>query len=285
MMQNSSVEDTNFGSIYSIRIGDKLLDLSIPVVMGILNATPDSFYEESREKTVVGAIEKARKMISQGARIIDIGGYSTRPGADDISIEEEISRVVPIIESLRNEFPELVISIDTFRSHVAEQAILAGANIVNDVSGFEIDPTIIDVAAKYKVPYILMHARGTPETMQSMTEYENLFKDISLYFSQKINQLQAAGVSDIIIDPGFGFAKTIDQNYELLHNMEAFLLFGKPILAGLSRKSMIYKKLGITPEESLNGTIALNAIALDKGARILRVHDVKEAIELIEILK
>ena len=284
-MQNSSVEDTYFGSISSIRIGDKLLDLSIPVVMGILNATPDSFYEGSREKTTTGALDKAREMISSGARIIDVGGYSTRPGANDISIEEEVNRVVPIIQALRKEFPEIVISIDTFRSKVAEEAILAGANIINDVSGFGIDPTIINIAAKYKVPYILMHMRGTPKTMQSLTEYDNLFKDISLYFSKKIKELREAGVDDIILDPGFGFAKNIEQNYELLDNLEAFQFLGKPLLAGLSRKSMIYKKLGITPEESLNGTIALNTIALKKGAKILRVHDVKEAVELIDLLK
>lgn len=284
-MQNSSVEDTNFGSISSIRVGDKLLDLSIPVVMGILNATPDSFYEGSREGTISGAIAKAREMISEGAKIIDVGGYSTRPGADDISIEEEIGRVVPVIEAIRSEFPETVISIDTFRSEVAEQAILAGANIINDVSGFEIDPKIIEVAAKFDAPYVLMHSRGTSRTMQSMTDYDNLFMDLSLYFSKKINQLLAVGVKDIIIDPGFGFAKTIDQNYEILENLEAYQLFGKPILAGLSRKSMIYKKLGITPEESLEGTIALNKIALEKGAKILRVHDVKEAVELVQALK
>ena len=284
-MQNSSVEDTNFGSISSIRVGDKLLDLSIPVVMGIVNATPDSFYDGSREESAAGAIDKAREMISSGAKIIDIGGYSTRPGAVDISIEEEIGRVIPIIKSLRSEFPELIISIDTFRSQVAETAILAGANIINDVSGFEIDPEIMEVAAKFKVPYILMHMRGTPETMQSLTDYDNIFKDLSLYFSRKIKQLKDAGVNDIILDPGFGFAKTIDQNHHLLRNLEAFHLFEKPILAGLSRKSMIYKKLGITAEESLNGTIALNAIALEKGAKILRVHDVKEARDLIDLLK
>ena len=189
-MQNSSVEGTNFGSIGSIRFGDKLLDLSIPVVMGILNATPDSFYAGSRKQTAISAIDKAREMISSGAQLIDVGGYSSRPGADKVSIEEEIQRVSPIIEALRTEFPEVIISIDTFRSEVAEKAILAGANLINDISGFEIDPKIIDIAAKYKVPYILMHMRGNPETMQSLTEYDNLFKDISLYFSQKINQLK-----------------------------------------------------------------------------------------------
>ncbi|MDG1331012.1 MAG: dihydropteroate synthase [Crocinitomicaceae bacterium] len=285
MMQDSSVEDTYFGSISSIRIGDKLLDLSIPVVMGILNVTPDSFYAESREKSTNSAFDKAKEMINAGAMVIDVGGYSTRPGADEISIDEEVSRVVPIIQSIRGEFPGIAISIDTFRSKVAEEAILAGANIINDVSGFEIDPDIIHIAAKYKVPYVLMHMRGNPKTMQSLTEYANLFKDISFYFSSKIEKLKAAGVNDIILDPGFGFAKTIEQNHDLLRHLEAFHLFEKPILAGLSRKSMIYKKLGITPEESLNGTIALNAIALQKGAKILRVHDVKEAAQLISLLK
>lgn len=283
-MQNSSVEDTNFGSINSIRVGDKLLALSKPVVMGILNATPDSFYEGSREETTSGAIKKAEEMIAFGASIIDVGGYSTRPGADDISIEEETNRVVPIIEAIRSSFPDIAISVDTFRSQVAEAAMLAGASIINDVSGFEIDPTIIKVAAKHKAPYILMHMRGTPQTMQSMTDYENIFKDVSFYFSRKIKQLQDAGVNDIILDPGFGFAKTIEQNYELLNCMEAFQTFEKPLLAGLSRKSMIYKKLDITPAETLHGTIALNAIALSKGARILRVHDVKEATQLVDLL-
>ncbi len=285
MMQNSSVEDTNFGSISSIRIGDKLVDFSVPLVMGILNVTPDSFYEGSREISISGSIEKAKKMISEGAAILDIGGYSTRPGADDISIEEEINRVVPVITALRSSFPDILISIDTFRGEVAEKAILAGAQIINDVSGFEIDPSIVSVAARYQVPYILMHMRGTPATMQSLTEYDHLFKDISLYFSKKIDHLKRAGVKDIILDPGFGFAKTIDQNHELLRKMEGFHLFDLPILAGLSRKSMIYKKLGIKPEEALNGTIALNAIALSKGASILRVHDVKEAVELVNLLK
>jgi dihydropteroate synthase len=225
-MQNLSVEDTHFGSISSIRVGDKLLDLRIPVVMGILNTTPDSFYADSREKTIFGALDKARQMIADGAKIIDIGGYSTRPGADNISIEEEIARVVPVIESIKKEFPEIAISIDTFRSKVAEAAILAGAGIINDVSGFEIDPKIVDVAAKYQTPYILMHMRGTPQTMQSLTDYDNVFKDISLYFSEKIERLKDAGLKDIILDPGFGFAKTVEQNHELLHCGDLFGVFG-----------------------------------------------------------
>ncbi len=283
-MQNSSVEDTYFGSISSIRVGDYLLDLSIPVVMGIVNATPDSFYAGSRKQERSSALDTARQMILEGAKIVDIGGYSTRPGAAEITIDQELGRVLPIIEALRSEFPAIAISIDTFRSEVAEKAILAGANIINDVSGFEIDPKIVAVTAKYNVPYVLMHMRGTPTTMQSLTDYENIFKEISLYFSQKIAHLQTSGVHDIILDPGFGFAKTIEQNHHLLSNLDAFQLFGKPVLVGLSRKSMIYKKLGISPEESLEGTIALNTIALLKGAKILRVHDVKEAKALIDLL-
>lgn len=284
-MQNSSVEDTYFGSISSIRLGDKLMDLSTPVVMGIVNVTPDSFYAGSRKQERISALDTARQMILEGAKIVDIGGYSTRPGAAEITIDEELERVLPIIQAIRSEFPSMAISIDTFRSKVAEKAILAGANIINDVSGFEIDPKIVDIAAKHQVPYVLMHMRGTPGTMQSLTDYDNIFKEISLYFSQKIAHLQQAGVHDIILDPGFGFAKTIEQNHHLLRHLETFQLFGKPVLAGLSRKSMIYKKLGISPEESLEGTIALNTIALLKGAKILRVHDVKEAKTLIDLLK
>ena len=283
-MQNSSVEDTYFGSNGSIRFGDKLLDLSTPIVMGIVNATPDSFYEGSRVETIDAAISRAKEMVATGAQIVDIGGYSSRPNAEDITVTEELNRVWPIISELRRDLPEVIISIDTFRSEVAEKAILAGANMINDISGFEIDPKIVDVAAKFQVPYVLMHMRGTPQTMQSMTDYDNLFRDMALYFSRKIEQLKAVGLKDVILDPGFGFAKTIDQNYEILENLEAFHLFGKPILAGLSRKSMIYKKLGITPEESLEGTIALNKIALEKGAKIIRVHDVKEAVELVKSL-
>ncbi len=284
-MQNSSVEDTYFGSNGSIRFGDKLLDLSTPIVMGIVNATPDSFFEGSRVETIDAAISRAKDMVAAGAQIVDIGGYSSRPNAEDITVTEELNRVCPIITALRRDLSDVIISIDTFRSEVAEKAILAGANMINDISGFEIDPKIVDVAAKYQVPYVLMHMRGTPQTMQAMTEYDNLFREMALYFSIKIEQLKAAGLKDIILDPGFGFAKTIEQNHHILRNLEAFHTFGKPILAGLSRKSMIYKKLGITPEASLNGTIALNTIALLKGAKILRVHDVSEAKELIELLK
>jgi len=280
-MQNSNVEDTIFPSNYSIVAGDKLMDLSTPLVMGIVNVTPDSFYSGSRSESLTNILERVKLMLNDGASILDIGGYSSRPGAKDISIAEEINRIQPAIEAISREFPDAIISIDTFRSEVAEAAINNGAHIINDISGFEIDPKIADIAGKYKVPYILMHMVGTPQTMQKNVDYDNLFMDIVKYFSEKIKILESKGIHDIILDPGFGFSKTIDQNYELLDSLENFRILDRPILAGLSRKSMIYKKLGITPEESLEGTIALNKIALKKGAKILRVHDVKEAVTLI----
>jgi dihydropteroate synthase len=284
MMQNSKVEDTYFGAIGSIRVKDKLLDLSTPVVMGIVNVTPDSFYSASRPVSTGAIIERVKDLLMAGAKIIDVGGYSSRPGADDISEAEEIDRVLPIIRAINELDASILISIDTFRSRVARAALENGACMINDISGFQIDPAIVDVAAEFQVPYILMHLRGTPQTMQSQTNYENIFKEMSTYFSQKIAILETAGVKDIILDPGFGFSKTIEQSHYLLQNLEAFQVFDRPILAGLSRKSMIYKKLGITPEEALPGTIALNAIALNKGAGILRVHDVQEAVDLIRLL-
>ncbi|MFT5860381.1 MAG: dihydropteroate synthase [Flavobacteriaceae bacterium] len=283
-MQNSKVEGTYFGANGSIRVKDKLLDLSVPRVMGIINITPDSFYSASRATSEVAIMSRVKDMLRDGADIIDLGAYSSRPGAATISEQEEMDRIVPVIQQLMEFDSSTALSIDTFRSKVAEEAIRNGASMINDISGFQTDPEIINVAAKYQVPYVLMHMRGTPETMQSLTDYDNLFKDIARYFSIKIAELKSAGVKDIIIDPGFGFSKTLDQNYELLDNLEAFHFLGHPILAGLSRKSMIYKKLNITPEEALPGTIALNTIALKKGASILRVHDVAAAVDLIRLL-
>lgn len=281
-MQNSDLENTKNRWNYSIRVGDKLIDLSTPLVMGIVNVTPDSFFIGSRLTTRDGIISKVQQMVAEGVSIVDIGGYSSRPGASEISIEEEIVRVVPAIQAIAKNFPNLFISIDTFRSEVAEAALSNGAHIINDISGFEIDPRIIHVAAKHKAPYILMHMRGTPQTMQNLTEYDNVFKDISLYFSKKIKQLESVGVKDIILDPGFGFSKTIDQNYQLLENLAHFHFLEKPILVGISRKSMIYKRINSTPDsiETLQRTIELNQLAIGKGAHILRVHDVKEAVNL-----
>jgi len=282
-MQNSKVEVTKFPRNTSIRVRDILFDLSTPVVMGIVNVTPDSFYAGSRttEGNLLSIVEK---MLKEGMKIVDIGGYSSRPGAKVITIEEEISRVIPTIKAIKKAFPELIISLDTFCSEVAEKGILAGADIINDISGFSIDPKMVDIVAKYKIPYVLMHMRGTPETMQTLTDYESIFNEMIAYFSEKIDILQKAGVNDIIVDPGFGFSKTIDQNYHLLDHLDDLLILGKPLLAGLSRKSMIYKRMNTQPDDkkTLDGTIILNKIALQKGASILRVHDVREAVELIK---
>mgnify|MGYP006074504399 CR=1 FL=1 len=281
-MQISNVENTKNPSNYSIRVRDKLVDLSTPMVMGIVNVTPDSFYAKSRSESIKGVLKIVEKMQHEGVNIVDIGGYSSRPNAQNIDISEEIDRVSPIITAVRKEFGELNISLDTFRSEVARIGIENGADIINDISGFEIDPQIIDVVAHYKVPYVLMHMIGTPQNMTENTNYKNLFNDLILYFSTKIDFLKKKGINDIILDPGFGFSKTIEQNYEILNFLEHLQLFNKPLLVGLSRKSMIYKKLGIRPEDSLPETIRLNKIALDKGASILRVHDVHEAFELIK---
>ena len=281
-MQISNVENTKNPSNYSIRVRDKLVDLSTPMVMGIVNVTPDSFYAKSRSESIKGVLKIVEKMLHEGVNIVDIGGYSSRPNAQNIDISEEIDRVSPIIKAVRKEFGELNISLDTFRSEVARIGIENGADIINDISGFEIDPQIIDVVAHYKVPYVLMHMIGTPQNMTENTNYKNLFNDLVLYFSTKIDFLKKKGINDIILDPGFGFSKTIEQNYEILNFLEHLQLFNKPLLVGLSRKSMIYKKLGIRPEDSLPETIRLNKIALDKGASILRVHDVHEAFELIK---
>lgn len=252
--------------------------------MGILNATPDSFYEGSRTKTSKEVLQKASQMLEEGAAILDIGGYSTRPDADDISITEEIKRVVPTIEAIKKEFSKAIISIDTFRSEVAKAAVEVGADLINDVSGGNLDDKMFQTVADLKVPYILMHMRGTPQTMKNLTNYENIIAEIMIYFQERILKLQFLGVNDIILDLGFGFAKTIDQNYFLLKNLSVFHHLELPILVGVSRKSMIYKRLDIPVSEALNGTTILNTVALQNGAKILRVHDVKEAMQAIKIL-
>lgn len=262
----------------------KLISFSTPKVMGILNLTPDSFFSESRT-SLSGALKKAEQMLVQGATFIDVGGYSSRPGADSVSEEEEIARVVPAIEQLCAQFPEIRISVDTFRSRVAELSIQAGACIINDISGGELDPKIWQVAAQYQTPYIAMHMRGNPQTMQQLTDYQHLIKEMIFYFSQKIATAQSLGVNDLIIDPGFGFSKTLEQNYQLLQGLEAFRVLEKVLLVGVSRKTMIYKLLGNSPEQALNGTTAVNTLALLHGADILRVHDVAPAIECIQIMQ
>ncbi|WP_051568622.1 dihydropteroate synthase [Crocinitomix catalasitica] len=252
--------------------------------MGILNINDDSFYAGSRLANSESAIASAEKMINDGATIIDVGGYSSRPGADNIPIETEIERISPVIRDINKRFPDVLISIDTFRSEVAKEAIKNGAHIINDISGGGIDSKIYTVAAENNCPYILMHMRGTPQNMVDQSNYKNLFKEVFLELSEKIANAKAAGINDIIIDPGFGFSKTIDQNFELLQHLKSFAIFDRPLLIGISRKSMIYKTLQTTAEESLNGTTVLNTIALMNGAKILRVHDVKEAVEAVKLV-
>ncbi|WKV10890.1 dihydropteroate synthase [Marivirga harenae] len=259
------------------------MDFSVPKVMGIINATPDSFYDGGKNVDVSKALKTVNAMLVDGANIIDVGGYSTKPNASEVSLEEERRRVIPLISSLIREFPDLVISIDTFRSEVAHEAVESGASLINDVSGGNLDDKMFHTVSKLAVPYILMHMRGTPATMQSLSSYHHLIKDVVLELSEKIKKLRSLQINDIIIDPGFGFAKTLDQNYEMLNNLSYFKVLECPLLVGVSRKSMIYRLLGTEAKEALNGTTALNMAALMNGANILRVHDVKEAIETVKI--
>jgi dihydropteroate synthase len=261
----------------------RLYRLDQPKVMGILNITPDSFYAGSRLTHVSEIADRAARMIEEGADMLDIGGYSTRPGAATVEEAEELRRVLPAIQLVSEKFPEVPLSIDTFRSRVARQAVEAGARLINDVSGGEMDKAMMETVASLGVPFILMHMRGTPETMNSLAHYDDLVNEIMDYFHARIYRLRSLGVRDIIIDPGFGFAKTVDHNFELLHSLHYFQILGLPLLAGLSRKSMIWRTLKIEPEQALNGTTALNMAALLQGACILRVHDVKEARECITL--
>ncbi|MFA6923800.1 MAG: dihydropteroate synthase [Bacteroidales bacterium] len=263
----------------------KLIDLSTPLIMGILNITPDSFYDGGKYSTEKDLIKQTEKMISEGAVIIDVGAVSTKPGAENITEEEERKRLFPFLEKLIKRFPETNFSVDTFRSGVAEMAIDKGAAIINDISAGSFDEKMFDVIAKYNVPYIIMHIKGTPQNMQKNPIYENIVKEIMFYFSEKINALKLRGVNDIIIDPGFGFGKTVEHNYEILKNLKTFEVFKMPILVGISRKSMINKVLNIDSEDALNATTSLNTFALLNGANILRVHDVKEAMEAVKIVK
>lgn len=261
------------------------MDLSQPKIMGILNVTPDSFFDRKRYNDEATILNQVDKMVSEGADIIDVGGYSTRPHAADISVDEEMNRVLPAIKSILKKFPDVVLSIDTFRSTVAAKAVEAGAVMVNDVSGGQFDDKMYSTVASLDVPYVLMHMRGTPQTMTEQTGYDNLVKDIIDYFHPRVFQLQSLGVKDIILDVGFGFAKTVEQNFELLNRLEQFQIFGKVIMSGLSRKSMIWRTLETNPEGALNGTSVLNTIALLKGSSILRVHDVREAKETITLIQ
>lgn len=270
---------------YSIRINSRLLSLETPVVMGIINTTPDSFFPQSRTQTIDTVCKVAGNMLAEGASILDIGGYSTRPGAADVSVEEELDRVIPAIEAIVNHFPEAILSVDTFRAEVAKEAVHAGAHIINDVSGGNADEAMFETVAQLGVPYILMHSRGNPQTMGKLNQYNDLTTDIIKELAAKIAQLRALGVVDVVIDPGFGFAKDINQNFELLNNLSAFQSLGCPLLVGVSNKGMIYKTLGIEVAEALNGTTVLNTIGLLQGAQILRVHQVKEAMQCVRLYR
>lgn len=270
----------------TLNCGGKLLVLNQPIVMGILNITPDSFYEGSRIAQLDAILAKAQLMINEGAAIIDIGGYSTRPGAAEVTLAEELSRVLPAIGHIQKHLPNAIISIDTFRAEVAKQAVNAGASIVNDISSGEDDPEMLPTVAAFKnVPYIMMHKRGTPQTMNKLTQYDNVTVEVMEYFNQRIAAAKQAGIVDLIIDPGFGFAKTLEQNYELLNYLYDLCAIGLPVLIGVSRKKMIQNITNTNAQEALNGTTIANTIALIKGAKILRVHDVKEAVECINLVK
>ena len=271
--------------MFTFNCKGKLLVLDQPLVMGIINVTPDSFYEGSRYTGVDAILRQAERMLNDGADILDIGGQSTRPGSGQVTAEEEVKRVTGGIEAINEKFPGAVISIDTYYSLVAKEAIAAGASLVNDISGGSMDTKMISTIAGLQVPYILMHMKGTPQTMQQSAKYENVVKEVLDFFILKVNELHKAGINDVIVDPGFGFGKNISHNFELLRNLSIFKMLECPVLVGISRKSTIYKTLGITADEALNGTTVLNTIALMNGANILRVHDVKEAKETVQLVK
>ena len=283
-MDISSVEVTHFPKNRQVLLKDKLVDLSKPLVMGIVNVTPDSFYENSRANDKKKICATVEQMLSDGAACIDLGAFSTRPGAEIISEEEEIKRIQNPIKWILNAFPNTLISLDTFRGNVAKTGLDLGVGCINDISGGEFDPTLLNVVAAYKVPYILMHSNDKIENMHAVEQKNNLFQEMMVYFSKKLNDLNELGIHDVIIDPGFGFGKTLEENEYILKNLNLFHVLERPVLVGISRKSMIYKKLKCTPEEALNGTTVLNTLAVQKGASILRVHDVKEAMEVIQLL-
>lgn len=278
-------KDTLFWKKKALNLRGKLYSLDEPKVMGIVNITPDSFYSGSRFDSDKPLLSEVEGMLKHGAFIIDIGAYSSRPGAENISESDEEKRLLPAIELLVSEFPDIIISVDTFRANLAKKAVEAGASLVNDISGGQLDENMFQMIANLGVPYILMHMRGTPQNMVEMNHYDDLSGELITYFQNKLDLLTNLGVKDIIIDPGFGFAKNINQNFELLKELSSFRILEYPVLAGLSRKSLIYKTLKIPVEEALPGTVALNMVALQQGVSFLRVHDVKEAVETIEIFK
>lgn len=269
----------------TIVCGGEIIDLSSPKVMGILNLTPDSFYDGGKLKDEKALLTQAEKHLNAGATFLDLGAVSTRPNADEVAVEEELTRIVPAVEALSKNFPDAKLSIDTFRAKVAEATVQAGAHMINDISGGTMDEAMFETIAKLEVPYVMMHIKGTPQTMQSLAQYENVTQEVFQFLLERSHALKQLGVHDVILDPGFGFAKDLDQNYQLMREMDQLQKIGLPILVGISRKSMINKVLNTKAAEALNGTTALNTIALQKGASILRVHDVKEAVECVKIFE
>ncbi|GEP50836.1 dihydropteroate synthase [Flavobacterium noncentrifugens] len=269
----------------TINCNGRLIDLETPKVMGILNVTPNSFFDGGKYADESEILNRVEKMLAEGADFIDIGAYSSKPSAEFVSEKEEIERILPVVQLIVKHFPEAIISIDTFRSEVAKICIENGAAIINDISAGNLDDKMIETVANLKVPYIMMHMRGTPKTMQSLINYDDIIKEMLFYFSEKIAIARSFGINDMIVDPGFGFAKTLEQNFEVMQKAQLFQLLDLPILIGISRKSMIYKTLGTSAREALNGTTVLNTIALTKGAKILRVHDVKEAVESVKLFR
>ena len=267
----------------TLNCNGKLMDFEFPKVMGILNCTPNSFYDGGKYKTETDFLKQTEKMLIDGASIIDLGAYSTQPNADFVTEEEELNRILPVASSIIKHFPEVILSIDSFRSEVAKQCIENGATIINDVSAGFLDEKMFEVVGKYKVPYIMMHMKGTPQNMQKFTDYDDVMKDMMFYFSERIATAKSFGIVDIILDPGFGFSKTLNQNYEVLNKLELLNEFNLPVLSALSRKSMIYKFLNTEPTKVLNGTTVLHTISLMKGAKLLRAHDVKEAVECVKL--
>ncbi|HEY6975888.1 MAG TPA: dihydropteroate synthase [Chitinophagaceae bacterium] len=271
--------------MFTLNCRGRLLTFPGAIVMGVINVTPDSFYTGSRKITINDALQKAEQMIAEGAAILDIGGQSTRPGSIKTEPEDEAKRVIPVIDAIHKHFPDTIVSVDTFYASIAEQSVQAGASVINDVSGGHFDGAMLSTIADLKVPFVCMHIKGTPQNMQQNPVYENVTREIADYFIERLEKCRKAGIHDVIIDPGFGFGKTITHNFQLLRELSIFKMFEKPILMGISRKSTVYKTLGITTEEALNGTTVLHTLGLLNGANILRAHDVKEAMEAIKLLE
>jgi dihydropteroate synthase len=283
-MNISRAEITHFPKMRHVKLRDKLVDLSEPKVMGIVNITPDSFFAGSRAQEKDELLKKVGSMINEGADIIDIGSFSTRPGSKEITIKEELKRLLPAIEIIRKDFPDCYLSVDTFRAQVAKESLAEGADIINDIGGLQLDPKMAEVIAEKNTPYILMHGVNTLKTMHQTSDNDELFRDVCYFFSEKLALLESLGATEVILDPGLGFGKTVAQNFDLLSKLELFQLLERPLLMGVSRKSMIYKKLQTSPEDALNGTTCLNTVGLMKGANIFRVHDVKQMKENINLL-